>query len=448
MLVLVGAAVVWGAGRIAASSTASAASAPERSSSVRATASTRLLARATPARAAATWCGTPSQIDTTPNAIAGNAVHWIYAIPSDGEDRFATFASVMQTDAETIDAWWRSQDPTRAPRGDVAPFACGLQLDLSLVRLPQSSAQLSATESPFSQIWDALLTRGFRSGHMKYLVYYDGAVGNSRICGAGGTAPQSIGMAMVYLRSCPGITSAEVAAHELVHAMGAVPTGAPHMCPPPNGGHTCDSAVDLMYPYTDGTPLSAVALDPGRDDYYGHAGSWPDVQDSPWLVFLDRQAQFQLTISGPGRVVSDVPGLDCTQTCTTTWNAGTRLGLTPIPARGARLVRWSGACAGASQCFATAGEGASGATAVFAAATYRVSVRVSGRGSVRSSTPGIACPGRCASQFSSYTPLRLSATPRRGWKLKGWSGACRGTRSTCTLPMSANASARAIFVRR
>src|SRR5687767_5758750 len=51
------------------------------------------------ARAAATWCGTPSEVDATPNAVAGDAVHWIYAVPSDGQDRFSTFASVMQTDA-------------------------------------------------------------------------------------------------------------------------------------------------------------------------------------------------------------------------------------------------------------------------------------------------------------------------------------------------------------
>ena len=58
-----------------------------------------------PARTSATWCGTPSQTDLTPNTVAGFPVHWIYAIPADGPDRFATFASAMQTDAETIEAW-------------------------------------------------------------------------------------------------------------------------------------------------------------------------------------------------------------------------------------------------------------------------------------------------------------------------------------------------------
>ena len=42
-----------------------------------------------------------------------------------------------------------------------------------------------------------------------------------------------------------------------------------------------------MYPFIGDGSLSAKLLDPGRDDYYGHAGAWTDSQDSPWLVRLD-----------------------------------------------------------------------------------------------------------------------------------------------------------------
>jgi hypothetical protein len=202
-----------------------------------------------------------------------------------------------------------------------------------------------------------------------------------------------------------------------------------------------------MYPYSDGTPLSGLRLDPGRDDYYGHSGSWPDVQDSPWLVQLDRQAPLALAISGPGRVVADVPGLDCTQACTTTWNSGTRLVLTPTPSTGAKVVRWSGPCAGTSQCSLVTGQNPS-ASVFFAPATYRLAVRVAGRGKVRSSGSEIACPGRCAASVSSYTPFRLTASAQPGWRFKTWSGACRGKRPACVLPMTGNASARAVFVRR
>lgn len=398
-------------------------------------------------RASATWCGTPSEIDARPNAVAGHPVHWVYAIPSDGQDRLASFGSVMQTDAELIDAWWRSQDGTRAPRGDLARFSCGLQLDISSVRLPQSGAQLASAETPFDLIVGALIPRGFGSPVTKYVVYYDGPVSNADICGVGAGSPNGLGIATVNLQSCAGIATSFVAVHELLHAMGAVPNGAPNDCPAPDDGHTCDTPSDVMYPSADETPLSALTLDSGRDDYYGHSAGWTDVQDSSWLVQLDRQAQLGVTIAGPGRVVADIPGLDCAQSCSTSWNNGTRLVLTPAPSPGAKLVRWSGACAGASQCALTVAQGST-ASALFSPVIYRLNVRVSGRGAVRSSSSSIACPGRCTSAVASHTALRLTATPAKGWRLKTWSGACRGKKGrVCTLPMTSNTSARAVFVR-
>ena len=54
-----------------------------------------------------------------------------------------------------------------------------------------------------------------------------------------------------------------------------------------------------MFPSIGGEALSSKLLDPGRDDYYGHAGGWTDTQDPPWLVRLDSQAPLALTISAP-----------------------------------------------------------------------------------------------------------------------------------------------------
>ncbi len=399
------------------------------------------------ARSSATWCGTPSELDSRPNGVSGHPVHWIYAIPSDGQDRFSTYASLMQTDWETIDGWWRGQDPTRAPRSDLARFSCGSQLDLSVVRLPQSGDQLAAPESPFELIWDAIEADGFRSEHTKYVVYYDGPVGDDRICGVGATVSNGTGLAVFLTQSCAGVEPAQVVAHELMHALGAVPDSAPNNCPPPDDGHTCDNDRDLMFPFTDGTPLSGLLLDPGRDDYYGHSGGRLDIQDSPWLVQLDRQAPLALTISGPGRVEADVPGLDCGQSCSTTWNAGTRLTLTPTPSQGAKLVRWTGSCSGVSPCAVAVGQ-ASGVAAVFAPSSYRLSVRVSGKGSIRGAKGAIRCPGRCTSPVPSHSALRLTAAAGTGWKFSRWGGACRGTRPSCSLPMTASANARAVFVRR
>ena len=402
--------------------------------------------------AAAAWCGTAAQADRVPNVVAGNPIHWIYAIPSDGADNLGGLASVMQADAEQIDGWWRGQDPTRAPRNDIAPFACGGQLDITTVRTSSSSAQLSPLQGRFSTIVDALAQARLDSPFTKYLVYYDGPTADTNVCGQGGTVQggtgsAGFGVAVVYLRACTGVSTAAVGAHEVLHTLGAVPRGAPHDCPNESNGHTCDNQSDVMYPSIGGEPLSSKLLDPGRDDYYGHAGGWTDTQDSAWLVRLDGQVPFAVTIAGPGSVASDVPGLLCAASCTTTWNSGQRLALTATPSSGSRLVRWSGACSGSAACTVSVVPGAV-VSALFAPAAFRLTVAVNGKGAVRSSRAGITCRPRCSASFPSFTPLRLTATPAKGWKLRSWSGACRGGKKTCTVPMSAATRARATFVRR
>ena len=257
-------------------------------------------ASAAPASTAATWCGSSATADRAPNVVAGNPIHWVYLIPSDGADNLGSVAPVMQGDAEQIDAWWRGQDSTRAPRDDVATFPCATQLDITTVRSSRPGSQLAALDGRFSLIFDTLEQAGLTSQFTKYLVYYDGPSDEDNVCGQGGSNdPNGFGMAVVFYRSCVGISTAAVAAHEFLHTTGAVPDGAPHACTGENSGHTCDSDVDLMYPFIGRNALSAKVLDPGRDDYYGHSGGWTDSQDSAWLVRLDGQAPLALTVAGP-----------------------------------------------------------------------------------------------------------------------------------------------------
>jgi hypothetical protein len=413
----------------------------------RASAAGSLPAVSAPARTAATWCGSPAQIDLAPNTVAGFPVHWIYAVPADGPDRFATIASAMQTDAEAIDAWWRREDPTRTPRNDLTQLQCGQQLDLTSLRAQLPGAQLTDPESRFGAIFNSLVAGNFRSPFTKYVVYYDGPVTEADVCGQGGSDSSGFGLAVLYVQACAGVSTAAVVAHELLHTFGAVPSGAPHDCPLPNDGHTCDSPSDLMHPLIDASPLSAKLLDPGRDDYYGHSAGFGDSQDSPWLVHLDRQQPVTVSISGPGQVSANVPGMQCTQTCTTTWNAGTQLSLAATPSPGSKLVRWGGSCAGVGGCVVTTTQGTT-VSALFAPLVFRLTVNVTGRGTVRSSRTGITCRPRCSASFPSHVPVRLTAVPAKGWKFRAWTGACRGKSRTCTVPMTATSSARATFAQR
>jgi hypothetical protein len=291
-----------------------------------------------------------------------------------------------------------------------------------------------------------LAAAGLGSAFTKYVVYYDGPVSDDEICGQGGSERGGFGVAVVYARACAGVSYAVVVAHELVHALGAVATGAPNECTGENDGHVCDDARDLMYPFVDETALESRLLDVGRDDYYGHTGSWANTRNSQWLVRLDAQAPLTVGLAGPGGVSGDVPGLQCAASCTTMWNAGTRITLTASPRAGAKLVRWGGLCSGAAECTVTVGQAGS-VTALFAPATYRVAVRVVGQGTVRSGRAGIACRPRCASAFPSHVPLVLTAKPAAGWRFTGWTGACRGVRIACRVPMTSAVQARALFSR-
>src|SRR5207237_2263711 len=194
-----------------------------------------------------TWCGgtSPSQTDRKPNLLAGNQIDVIYAHASDSPDRFAQFASPIASDVASIDAWWRKQDPTRTPRFDLFPFAgCAAtfgKLDLADDTLPQASTSYFSLAPRANRIIGDLVGRPFSAGDStrKYLIYYDGAVSDVDVCGEGGGLADLYSSgpswSIVFVQSCglnvgDGNDAANVAAHELLHSLGAVPAGAPHEC--------------------------------------------------------------------------------------------------------------------------------------------------------------------------------------------------------------------------
>ncbi len=260
---------------MAAAGAAAGADSPAAARFARSSLTAEIDARSASARpaAATAWCGAAAQADRVPNAVAGNPVHWVYLIPSDGTDSLGAVANAMQSDADQVDAWWRGQDPSRVPRNDMTTFSCGTQLDITTVRSTLSGSELTPISNRFSGIIETLERAGFSSPLTKYLVYYDGPIDDDNICGQGGSDSNGFGVAVVYYRSCIGVSTAAVAAHEFLHTIGAVPTGAPNECTGENAAHTCDNESDLMYPAVGSGPLSVKVLDPGRNDYYGHAGS-------------------------------------------------------------------------------------------------------------------------------------------------------------------------------
>jgi hypothetical protein len=405
------------------------------------------------------WCG--GSEETSSDRVPGlqyspDVIHVVYATASDGPDNFAAEAPLIVGDVAAIDAWWRGQDPTRAPRWDLYPFpgcAPGFgQLDLSFVRLPQPATAYSDQDQAANRLSSDVV--GSTSSDTKTLVYYDGPVTQSDECGVSSANPDgggSAGVAIVWLQACgpdngPPAETARIAAHELLHDLGAEPTvGPPHACPPPNEGHPCDSQDDILYPFVQpGATLASAVLDVGRDDYYGHSGTWWDVQDSHWLEHLP---QFPLSVSvegAKGTVVDSAGTVSCPSVCNVAVDNGAPIDLTAQPGPESTFVGWTGACSGRGACSATMGAAAS-VTAVFARASYAVAVIVRGRGKVTGN--GVSCPPRCRGRVLAGTRVRLRATPARGYRFAGWGGACHGL-GACVLAGDGSHAVSARFARR
>lgn len=404
-----------------------------------------------PGAFAAGWCGTGESSSDLPDLVTGPQIHAVYAVPSDGADTFATGAPLLADDLASITAWWQGQDSTRIPRIDVAPFDGTTCADISFVRLPDPTSKWAnmGAGAAFALISSDLFGAGFNDPYKKYYVYFDGPVVEADVCGTGaGTFDSGPSFAVVWLSACPDVPTAAIGAHELLHALGALPAGAPNACTAqdnplgayPDPGHPCDSPTDVLYPVTTGAPLTSLVLDFNHDDYYAHSGTWLDIQDSPWLHRLDLP-QYALTvgISGSGAVKSDQPGLVCTASCVTQWDSGSPVSLNAAASRQSHFVGWRGSCTGTGPCFVTIGAPRA-VTAVFGPARIGVTVSAAGKGRV-------TCAPACSRSFHAGTSLRLRAVPGKGWRFVRWSGACKGTHPTCRPSTNYTLAARATFTK-
>jgi phospholipase C len=76
----------------------------------------------------------------------------------------------------------------------------------------------------------------------------------------------------------------------------------------------------------------------------------------------------------------------------------------------------------------------------------QLAVTVSGSGTVTSNPAGINCGQTCTANFAQGTAVTLTATSSNGFGFGGWSGACSGTTTTCSITLNAATSVTAKFV--
>jgi hypothetical protein len=229
--------------------------------------------------------------------VDGYQIHFVYALPGDGEDDFLDVDGSIALSARALNSWLEVKTGSRLRydtyQGD---------LDISFMQLEYSAEQISDLGTQILLLMEyEIKTRGFDTPNKLYVIYYDGFfVTNEGYCGLAAFPPDGAGVtATLLLRGysprndlvCPRqfTQSADYTGyfemtilHELLHLMGMVPECAPNY----HDGHVSDSSQDLLYHQYDGSysPLYTY-LDYHNDDYFGHGN--PDCPDFGRSVFLD-----------------------------------------------------------------------------------------------------------------------------------------------------------------
>jgi hypothetical protein len=149
--------------------------------------------------------------------------------------------------------------------------------------------------------------------------------------------------------------------------------------------------------------------------------------------------------NGSGAVVSSLPGINCGISCTTSYDIGTTVVLTPQAATGSTFTGWSNVCFGLGNCAVTLAQPTS-LVANFSLNTHTLAVALAGdgSGSVVSNPVGINCGTACDKSFDFGTAVTLTPSAAAGSLFAGWSGACSGT-GACNVSITESRQVTATF---
>ena len=223
-----------------------------------------------------------------PDDIGGPQVHFVYAVPSDWEDRNRDRFGEIERSVAAIQNWLPEEIGQRL-RVDTYEG----RPDVSFLRLPFTHQEGDGTAG--GTVSD-ILDEAYRlevTGDKILAIFYEGSVagvcGSAPIFGRGGA---------VYVGRCsdadvgPGeemVSTYEVVmVHELFHVFGAVASCAPNVGV---SAHVNDEPSDLMYAGAERSVRDeSTVIDVGRNDYYGHGRS--DCLDVSGSRFLEPATGF------------------------------------------------------------------------------------------------------------------------------------------------------------
>src|SRR3954470_18987745 len=280
------------------------------------------------------WCGTETNADDQVNEVDNgpSRYHAVYMLAADSPNRFQSLATTLQNDAFQASALLETSYG-RAIRFDLGT-SCGPQyLDITVVRMAQTSAQMAAlarsSNGTFDAVSHALDAAGYETIQpddsvddagartRNYLVWLDapapdGSCGQAAIYADPSRGEDNLnnlgGKAAVVFRNGDGFCSSNAARHEIGHNLGGLQPVAPHAF---DGAHCNDAYEDTMC-YSN-SPLVADGgrgqfFDYGNDDYW----SLPGKPLAWWTVDLNRFLCGDATCNAVAGASADPPAAPAT----------------------------------------------------------------------------------------------------------------------------------------
>jgi hypothetical protein len=257
------------------------------------------------------WCGAQLNADDTIHEVDNGPYrfHGVYMVAAGAPNRFSTLSGTLQTDAFQASSLLET-DYNRAIRFDLGT-SCGPQyLDITVIRLPQTSAQMAGLARKPSGTFNAVVhgldaaglqtiqpTDTIQSAAARtrnYLVWLD-APAPSGTCGQANSYDDpsrdqnninNFGgkTAIIFRNGDDGFCSSNAARHEMGHNLGGLQPEAPHAF---DGSH-CNDAYEDTLCYAN-SPLRTHGhrgqfFDYRNDDYW----SLPGAPLAWWTVDLNR----------------------------------------------------------------------------------------------------------------------------------------------------------------
>jgi hypothetical protein len=344
-----------------------------------------------------------------------------------------------------------------AARSVTASFATAYTL--TVAKAGQAAASGTVTSAPAGISCGSDCSEAYAGGTTVTLTAAAGA--GARFMGWSGACTGTQSACTLSMTAARSVTATFAPYHTLSVAKAGTGAASGTVKSTPAGiscGTDCDEA------YAGGTAVTLTATTTTAARFTGWGGACTGTQSTCIVsmtaaasVTANFIARYALTVqktgtaAAVGTVRSAPVGIDCGSDCFERYDSGTEVTLTAVAGPDSTFTGWSGACTGkADTCTVsmTASRTVKAAFNTQQPLTVSIGRAVdSANGTVTSSPAGISCGSSCSAEFNTGNAVTLTARAASGSRFVGWSGACTGTASTCTVSMTAAQAVTATFNR-